>query len=331
MTEKQNALEIIRFGKPEKIVWHIPEYNLTYLGCNHESFDGVDDRAPVGSRWTDVWGTGWHKVHEGVMGLPEVCPLDEPEKLAAYQWPDPFDERLISQTHRLRAALPEGADVYITGRHRDTLWEKAYMLVGMEDLMVYMVTEPEFAREVFHRIMDFQLGIAQTYLECGVEVVRLGDDMGAQNGLLLSKDMIREFLVPEYKRLIDFYKAHGVLIEFHSCGCIQDMVDIFMELGVDVLNPLQATANDLGRIRRETQGKMCLRGGVSTELIATGTREEIEKDVHEKIWLMGQNAGYFCSPDQRIPWSDERQGWFMDAVAKYGRYPLVAPEGMENQ
>lgn len=322
MTEKQNAMEIIRFGKPEKIVWHIPEYNLTYLGCNHESFDGMSDQSPVGSRWFDIWGTGWHKIHEGVMGLPEVCPLDEPDKLDDYKWPDPFDERILRQTRDLRSRFDPKSDVYLTGRHRDTLWEKAYMLVGMENMMMYMISEPDFAKTVFHKIMDFQLGIAKTYVECGVEVVRLGDDLGTQCSLLFSKEMIREFLVPEYHRLIAFYKKHGVIVEFHSCGCIQDMTDLFIELGVDVLNPIQATANDLARIRRETEGKLCLRGGISTELIASGSKEQIEQDVKEKIQLLGKNGGYFCSPDQKIPWTDQSYAWFSEALKKYGTYPL---------
>ncbi len=322
MTEKQNALEIIRFGKPEKIVWHIPEYNLTYLGCNHESFDGQGDDAPVGSEWTDVWGTGWKKIHEGVMGLPEVYPLDAPEKLAGYTWPNPRDERITGGIFKLRAQFDASSDVYLTGRHRDTLWEKAYMLVGMEDLMVYFYTEPEFVKTVLKHIMDFQLGIAESYLKCGVEVVRLGDDLGAQSGPLLSPDTIREFLVPEYKRLISLYKKHGVLVEFHSCGCVQDLIDIFLELEIDVLNPIQATANNLELIRQKTSGRLCIRGGIATNLIAGGTREEIEADVRKKICLLGQNAGYFCSPDQKIPWTDESYAWFTAALAKYGRYPL---------
>ena len=93
------------------------------------------------------------------------------------------------------------------------------MLVGMENMMVYFYTEPEFAKEVLGRIMDFQLGIAKMYVENGAEVVRLADDLGGQTSLLMSREMIEEFLVPEYRRLIEFYKKHNVIIEFHSCGC----------------------------------------------------------------------------------------------------------------
>lgn len=322
MTEKENALEIIRFGKPEKIVWHIPEYNLTYLGCNHESFDGIGDNCPAGTHWKDIWGTVWHKEHDEFMGLPEICPLDEPEKLRGYRWPDPADERIVAQTYRQREKFDPKSDVFINGRHRDTLWEKAYMLVGMENMMVYFYTEPDFAKEILHNIMDFQLGIAKLYVENGVEVVRLGDDLGGQCSLLMSREIIQEFLVPEYRRLIQFYKERGVIVEFHSCGCVQDMLDIFMDMGVDVLNPIQASANDLARIRRETDGKLCLRGGISTGLIANGTPEQIEADVRDKIALLGRNAGYFCSPDQKIPWSDENYAVFTRALEKWGRYPL---------
>ncbi len=322
MTERENALEIIRFGKPEKIVWHIPEYNLTYLGCNHESFDGIGDNCAAGTKWRDIWGTLWHKEKDDYMGLPEEYPLDEPSKLKDYRWPNPKDERIIGQTYRQREKFVEGSDVFLNARHRDTLWEKAYMLVGMENMMVYFYTEPEYAKEVLGRIMDFQLEIAKMYVENGAEVARLGDDLGTQTSLLMSRDIIQEFLVPEYRRLISYYKQHGVIIEFHSCGCIESIVDIFMDLGVDVLNPLQASANNLAEIREKTDGKMCLRGGISTALIANGTPEEIEADVRDKIALLGKNAGYFCSPDQKIPWTDENYRAFTEALDRWGRYPL---------
>ncbi|MGE5551157.1 MAG: uroporphyrinogen decarboxylase family protein [Bacteroidota bacterium] len=320
MNAKENALRIIRFDHPERVVSDIPQYQLYYHGCNHEGYEGGSDDAPAGSKWFDIWGTGWHKEQAGAMGMPRVCPLDEPAKLKTYQWPDPDDERICAKIHAMAKRFPRD-DRFLGGSHRDTLWEKAYMLVGMENLMVYFYTEPEFVREILHRIMDFQLGIARHYLAAGIEFANLGDDLGTQRSLMLSPDIIDGFLVPEYRRLFGLYRRHGVLIGFHSCGNIVEALTTFISLGVDVLNPVQATANDLGRVREITQGRMALMGGVSSATVMDGPAKRIAAEVRERIRLLGREGGYFCAPDQGMPYPEENLAAFARAVEEYGRYP----------
>lgn len=321
MNAKENALRIMKFDHPERIVSEVPQFELAYFGCHHEGFDGGSDDAPVGARWTDVWGTGWEKMQDGMMGMPRLCPLDEPGKLRTYQWPDPDDERLCGRIYAMAERFP-GGDLFLGASHRDTLWEKAYMLVGMENLLVYFYTEPEFVREILHRIMDFQFGMARHYLKLGVEFANLGDDLGTQRSLLMSPRIIQEFLVPEYRRLFDLYKEHGVLIGFHSCGNIVDALEIFMGLGANVLNPVQATANDLPKLREITQGRMALQGGVSSATIMAGPPEKIAAEVRERIGQLGREGGYFCGPDQGMPYPPEHLAAFAEALERYGRYPL---------
>ena len=322
---RENALRIIRFDKPQRIVGGVPAYGLCYHGCNHEGYDGGGHDCPVGSRWRDIWQAEWHKEHEGVMGFPRGHPLAEIENLRRYEWPDPNDERICGPVHKKAKEFP-GGDLFLTGSHRETLWEKAFVLVGMENLMVYFHTEPGFARDVLHRVMDFQLGIAAHYLKAGIEIAGFSDDMGTQRGPLLGPRIMTEFLVPEYKRLFELYKKHGVLINFHSCGCIEQVLPVFMELGVDILNPVQATANNLDKVRALTQGKMALQGGVSTATIIAGPPETIEREVRQRLWQLGRNGGYFCGPDQGMPWPKAHIEAVHEAVEKYGRYPLEAPE-----
>lgn len=198
------------------------------------------------------------------------------------------------------------------------------MLVGMENAMCYFHDEPDAMREVLHRIMDFQLGIARHYLRLGVEMVRMGDDLGTQCGLLLSPALVEEFLVPEYRRLFALYKANGVLVNFHSCGHIEPLLDVFMELGVDILNPVQASANNLDEVRARTAGRMALQGGVASGLIAVGPIEAIRREVHRRIWQLGRDGGYFCGPDQYMPWPEAHIQALRDAVTEYGQYPIRA-------
>jgi uroporphyrinogen decarboxylase len=325
MTPKQNALEIIGFGRPERLISGIPGHTICYHGCNHEGYAGGGHHLPVGSSWTDIWGTVWQREHEGVMGFPRGNPLAEVSALRTYPWPSPDDERLVSKVYELRKTW-RADETVLMGVHRDTLWEKAYMLVGMDNMMEYFYTEPEFAREVLHRIMDFQMGLSKHYLACGIEMARCGDDLGTQRGPLLGPRIMREFLMPEYRRLMDLYRGRGVLISFHSCGCVEDVVNDFMELGIDILNPVQATANDQDRVRAATRGRMALEGGVSTASIMDGPVERIERETRRAMWRLGRDGGYVCCADQGLPFPPGHIEALKRTVEEHGQYPLEPVE-----
>lgn len=322
MTARDNALRILHFDHPARVTGGMPCYFISYFGCNHESFAGGGHDNPVGSHWTDIWGTVWYKEHADVMGFPRGNPLADPRTLARYRWPDPQDERICGQIYQQAAGYQRGDDQFLCASHRDTLWEKAYMLVGMENMMEYLYTEPEFAREVLHHIMDFQLGIAAHYLKLGVEIVSCGDDLGTQIAPLLNPRLVEEVFVPEYARLFNLYKQHGVLIEFHSCGNIEAFLEMFMRLGIDVLNPVQSTANNLARVREHTAGRLTLHGGVSSSLIMDGPPAAIEAEVRRCLHLLGRDGGYFCGPDQSMPFPQEHLDAVSRAIERYGSYPL---------
>jgi uroporphyrinogen decarboxylase len=318
MNAKENARRTIQFEQPERVVIGPPEHKVNYWGLNHEGYAGGSDSSPVGTRWIDIWGVGWHKEQPGIMGFPEYHPLaDLPATLKDYVWPDPDDEHLTAQIYAMAEGWNKETD-YLTGNHRGTLWEKCYMMTGMENLMIYFFTEPEAVRELFHRMIDFQLGIARHYLAAGIEMVRMGDDLGTQKNLILSPRLIRDFLLPEYRRLFSFYTDHGVLINFHSCGHILPMIDTFIDLGVNILNPIQATANNLDDLRSVTQGRLALQGGVSSGTMLDGPPEAIREEVALRIRQLGQNSGYFCAPDQSMLWPEGHYQVYLDAVEEFG-------------
>jgi uroporphyrinogen decarboxylase len=322
---KQNALEIIRFGHPERITSGPPCHTLAWYGCNHEGYDAPHGHdCPVGTVWTDVWGTVWQKEQEGIMGFPRLHPLAETGALRTYRWPDADDERICGRIYQQSAGAPR-AGRFLLGSHRETLWEKAYMLVGMENMMAAFYTEPEYAREVLHRVMDFGLRIAEHYVRAGIEIAGLGDDLGTQTGPLLGPRIVREFLVPQYRRLFEFYRKRGVLISFHSCGNMVSLLDTFMDLGVDILNPVQATANDLDTLRARTQGRMCLHGGVSTATLEAGPVSRIVAEVRQRLWQLGRSGGYFCCQDQGLNLPKAHVEACYQAVKKYGAYPIAPP------
>jgi len=325
MNEKENALRIIRFDRPERIVEGPPIHDISYFGVNHESRENLRGHdVPVGTRWRDIWGVGWCKEMDGVMAFPVEHPLAG-LNLDKFSWPNPDDERLVGQI-RKKAASAERANNFLFGSHRETLWERSYNLVGMDRLMLAFYEEPDAVRELFHRVMDFQLGIARHYLDAGIEMAGTGDDLGTQIGLLFSPDILRDLFISEYRRLFSLYKENGVLINHHSCGHVEPILDVFMELGVDILNPVQATANDLAYMRRITMGKMAMLGGVSSGTIVSGPPERIVGEARNAMWMLGRKGGYFCAPDQSMPFPSQHLKVLHDTVETYGTYPLRLPE-----
>ena len=327
MTRKENTWEILRFGTPERVVGDIdPIHWASYFGANHENADGGGHHLPQGSRWQDLWGVTWFRERADAMGFPCGHPLqDLPSSLKTYRWLDTDDERLIGQVYT-RAKECDRSTVFLAGAHRDTLWERAYLLCGMEDLMCYFYTEPAAVKELLHHIMDFQLGIAKHYLAVGVEVIGCSDDMGTQVAPLFSPEIMQEFFVPEYRRLFELYQAHGVIITFHSCGHILPLLETFIDLGINVLNPVQASANDLAEVRRITQGRMVLTGGLSSSLLVDGPPESIRAEVRRLLWLLGRDGGYFCAPDQGMPWPQAHIDAYVAALEEFGQYPLQPEE-----
>lgn len=325
MNAKENALRIIRFDGPERVAKGCPTHGTGYLGCNHEGYDGGGHHLPVHTRWKDIWGTTWHRRHEGVMGFPEDPPLaDLVNDLPRFAWPDPDDERICGRIYE-KAGGWDHDEAFLCGSHRDLIWEKSYMLVGMENIMCYLHTDPQAVRDLLHGIMDFQLAIAEHYVKVGVEMVTMSDDLGTQRGLLFSPEIVHEFFVPEYERFFEFYRRHGVLTNFHSCGNITPLVGMFVNLGVSILNPVQATANDLDEVRRSSAGRMALQGGVSSATIVSGPATAIRDEVAQRLWQLGREGGYFCGPDQGMPWPEEHFQALSDAVDELGQYPLQPP------
>ncbi len=316
MTPRENLLRVLNRAQPAWVPSGLPLYGLRYLGANHESWDGSGgDGSRAGARWTDVWGVGWRKELPDVMGLVEHPPLADLSRLDDHPFPDPRDPRLCEPIW----ADPLDFDrdqCFLSGGHRDTLFEQAYMLVGMERLMLAFYDHPAAVRELFRRITDFHLGLAEQYVERGVEWATLGDDLGSQRGLLFGRRILEEFFAPEYRRLLGFYKQHGVRISFHSCGKIEDALDLFLELGVDVLNPVQASANDLPLVRARTAGRMTLMGAVPSHVVLEGPPERIRAEVAEKIAQLWEGGGYICTPDQGLPFPQEHVRIFNEAVAQ---------------
>ena len=322
--DKENSLRIIENNQPQRVEVSTPMKYISYLGCDHEDYDThlpFDKEAT--KIWVDIWGTTWEFHQGGISEMPIGNPLsDGLGVIDQYHWPDPNDERLIAKIYQEREKITTFDDGFLTGLNRELLWEKSYMLAGMENMMIWFKLEPNLVKDIFHHIMQFQLGIAKHYVELGVEMVKFADDLGGQNNALFSHEIFEEFILPEYRKIFDFYNQNNVLIYLHSCGNIEKFLEDFIELEVDILNPVQATANNLDYVRKVTAGKIVLEGGVNSSIVMHGKEPEVEDEVKKRIHQLGKDGGYFCKPDQTLPYPEKNIYKLIDAVERYGKYPL---------
>jgi len=201
--------------------------------------------------------------------------------------------------------------------------ERAHSLMGMENLLLGLVEDPDRVKLLLRRIADFQIRMAEHFVSLGVDGGWISDDYGSQRSLLISPAMFRESFKPLLAEIIQVYKRSGLFFFFHSCGHVEPIVLDLMEIGVDVLHPVQKHANDQAKLKREYGDQIVFAGGMDTQYTLTrGTPEEVRAEVREQIAILGQGGGYIAGPENWPPFPPQNAEAFATAVKKYGRYPL---------
>jgi len=310
LSPKENYLEAIRFRRPEYVplanepIWHSFQ------------FDGNMRM----ESWTDGWGVGWEVGIEGTVPFPKGNPLTSLDRLADFRFPDPGDLVFTEEMKRELAGVDRGERL-VMGHLNYLLFERAWAVMGMENFLTSLITHRAEAHAFLHRIAIYSRGAFDRYLELGVDGIGFSEDLGTQRALMVSPEMFREFLLPEYRYCFENAQRGGKLIHFHSCGRVEAIVGDLAGIGVTVLNPVQARANDLRKIKAETVSRMALEGGIDTAVLALGTPKEVRAEVARVMEILKPGGGYICGPDQAIPGvPEENTQALWDTAREVGRY-----------
>jgi len=247
------------------------------------------------------------------------------EEAEAYQFPDPLDpERYMQAEHDIAKYKSE---YFIIGDVEVTLFAMARQLLGMEKFLIDLMMNEEHVHILLEKSLQFSLGVATELVKRGVDAVWFGDDFGTQNSLIMDIDMWRTIFKPLYQRLIDGIKAvnSDIIIIQHSDGAVSELLDDLIEVGIEVFNPVQpgVPGHDPQRLKDDFGDRLSFFGAIDQQLLLPyGTQEEIEKDVKEKIEILGRGGGYIIAPAHIIQ-SDtslESVEAFINAAKKYGNY-----------
>ncbi|MDR2435078.1 MAG: hypothetical protein LBD47_11000 [Treponema sp.] len=230
------------------------------------------------------------------------CPLENAESSAdieAYRFPDPYAAGRMEKAVRDIARF--GKDYFIIGDCELSLFELAWHLTGLEKYMVDMASEEDYIETLNDRVEYFTSGIAEQLVKAGVDAIWLGEDLGSQVSTLISPSMWRERFRPRHERIIKKLKALNpdIIIIMHSDGAVAPLLDDFIEMGIQVYNPVQPNVpgSDPKELAEKYGGRICFFGGLDQQaMMPRGDLLEIKKDMHERAAILGKNGGYLMAP-----------------------------------
>ncbi len=248
--------------------------------------------AVYGALAVDEFGVGWttSAIDRGAPSRP--C-LPEPT-LRRYRFPDPLSPHRFAGLAAWSAAHAGHYRIVWIG----DLWERATFMRGMEALLLDVALAGAFVEELLERLTEYVLQSLQGVLACcACEAVALSDDYGAQRGLLLSPATWRRLLRPRLARIYDQAHRGGRAVFHHTCGHVEPIVGDLIDIGLDILHPIQPEANDILRLKREFGAHLTLCGGVPTQdLLVRGTPPQIRTEVRRLQRLLGRGGGYILEP-----------------------------------
>jgi uroporphyrinogen decarboxylase len=250
------------------------------------------------SHWTDEWQTGWEDDGYGAKTI--LHPLQHGyEALDEYAFPDPFKPGRFDEAD-LRLQLR--GDRYVQSVVWFTLFERLWMLRGFENMLIDPYTEEKHFCYLRDRVVEYDLAIIDQLLQRQVNAVFFSDDWGSQRGLLMAPDDWRRFYKPSYQRLFERVRSGGAHVWMHLCGNILSILPDLIDMGLNVLNPVQPQAMDIRQLSREFGGQVCFYGGVDVQgTLVRGTPLEVSKSVHELVSLFGKfNGGYIGGTSHSI-------------------------------
>lgn len=211
------------------------------------------------------------------------CETPEDIEAVNFAWPDPALSIDPVKCRRLIEEAPK--DKVILGLLWASHFQDVCAAFGMENCLMNMLTEPEIVHYVNDRIVDFYLKAMKIFLDAAegkVHALLIGNDLGSQRGLILSPDLIRRFVIPGAKKLIELAHSYGVKVIYHSCGAVADIIPLLAEAGADAVHPMQALAQgmDPACLKEQFGNVMSFCGGLDTQqLLPNGTPEMVADSV----------------------------------------------------
>jgi len=244
----------------------------------------------------DVFGVVWDRTIDKDIGNVKGCVLPKP-RLKDYTFPNPTDPRYFANIQETIDSGRDGFRVFSIGF---SLYERAWTLRGMENLMIDFIENPHFAHELLTAITDYNIAQVRKALEYDIDAFLFGDDWGQQHGLQMGPKIWHEFIYPELKRMYGCVREAGKLVMIHSCGDIDELFDDLIGIGLNCFNPFQPEVMDVEALVKKYRGRLAFYGGLSTQkILPYGSVGDVRNETRRLLEL-GADGGYIFAPAHSV-------------------------------
>ncbi len=246
----------------------------------------------------DYYGVVWNKTVDKTLGIVEDPPLNT-ASFKAYNFPETDNLPVYKFIKENKIRYPNHFHMLSLGF---ALFERAWSLAGMEKLLIYFLTEPDFVHELLDKISDYNIKVIKKGAAIGgIDCVHFGDDWGSQNDLLISKELWREFIKPRFKEMCRVTKELGLYVSLHSCGKVDELIPEMIECGVDVFDPFQPEVMDIWKLHEEYCKKITFWGGLSVQkTLPYGNIDDVRTESIKLLKEMAPGGGYIFSPSHSL-------------------------------
>jgi uroporphyrinogen decarboxylase len=247
--------------------------------------------------FSDEFGVVWNRSEGDDIGVVKDYLLLEPE-INSVKIPVVDKTEIKNKTWK---TLSNGHDSFKLAKIGMLLFERAWTLRSMEELLMDFYLNPEFLEALFDTITDYNLEIINEALQYQVDGFYFGDDYGQQTGMLMGPDLWRKFIKPRLERTFAPIKTKGLPVFLHSCGNIYDILGDLIDIGLDVYQTVQPEIYDLAKLKKEFGKDLSFYGAISTQQsLPYLSPAQVKKLLQSTIDTLNRDGGYICAPTHQI-------------------------------
>lgn len=260
-----------------------------------------------GDQYTDEWGISWrsqpYSTPYGIGHYTEMVnhPLADERAISSYTGPDPTRPELYTEAARLIKDFQD--EYWIVGVTVTTIFETAWALRGYDQMLVDFAQDPDLAEAILNIPYRYHLEAAKKLVEMGVDMIWTGDDVGMQTGMLVSPRAWRRLLKPKMANFFAELKAINpqVKVAYHSDGNISAILPDLVEIGLDVLNPIQPACMDPVLLKRQYGDRLCFWGSIDEQhTLPFGKPEDVRAELLTRLQTLGKDGGLILGPTHHV-------------------------------
>ncbi len=299
---------ILRYGNdladlycqfPDDVLWVQPyDYSVGFQPPDKQPLNEVE-ALTTQAEWTDEWGTRWGHAYGGVGATPVGNAIEgwsELDDYLAHRMPDP---RAPGRLDRAKAVLAvHGDDKYCVALVCPALFERLHFLRGIENTLCDLGSSDVQMVRLLDALCDNLIELIREWGKTKVSGIYMTDDWGSQTGLMISPVLWKRHFRRHYRRIIDEIHRWGKDVIFHSCGNVTRLIPEFIDLGVDILDPVQPKAMDLDDVGKQFGGRIAFSGGIDDQRLEDLTPQQVKDAVRHAIDALGKPFGnaYILAP-----------------------------------